>query len=71
MENDGTADNSLLTSIETDGLLETSPSPNVKTLVTSASLEETSQESSLYELPKVQYLYHCGEWDVINLPEGT
>ena len=42
MENDGTADNSLLTSIETDGLLETSPSPNVKTLVTSASLEETS-----------------------------
>jgi hypothetical protein len=58
-ENDGTVDYSLLTSVETDGILETSPSPIVRTFVTASSLDETSEEKSLDEAPKVQF-YYCG-----------
>ena len=53
MENDGSGDISLLTSLETDGLLWTSPSLNVRSNVTSSSLEENSEISSFDEPPKV------------------
>ena len=64
-ENDGTPDNSLLTSIETDGILETSPSLVVKTYETESSLEETSEVASMP--PNVKN-YYCGTQ--IYLPAG-
>ena len=58
-ENDGTPDNSFWTSIETDGILETSPSVDNENEAFSSNEDESSNDTSMIpdvarKLPKVQ-----------------